>query len=240
MFESKSILTNRLTREGRWEEASLYKDGLITKLRSEGKPRKEAQSMAWEQIETKYPPLAATSQTEEDEGPPDAWADHWDSANGDYIRDVQWVYGRIACSQVQPADAPSSGAWAMLRWARRNEDRFFETTLPKITAKSPKPISTMSDELSEEYKMDMTEIRAMLFDHHLDQERKAVADTAKAVKEKVASNVSDWQRQYSLDLPSDACESWALQMTSLADDLIRAALKHPEEYRTCRKEKHCE
>jgi len=50
----------------------------------------------------------------------------------------------------------------MLRWAKRNEDRFFEQIMPKLVAKSSKTASHLEGELPEEYKQDPTEIQEML------------------------------------------------------------------------------
>jgi hypothetical protein len=127
----------------------------------------------------------------------------------------------------------------MLRWARGNEDRFFEQIMPKVMAKSSKTLSNSEGELPDEYKQDPTEIRRMLADHHLQWEQEAVADTAQAVKAKVAAEFSGWQRRFGLEIPSEATESWGLQMIALADDLIHAALKYPKAYRTRHHDKHC-
>jgi len=231
MEESKIELTHRLEREDRWAEASLFKDNHIAQLRAEGKTRKEAQQAAWEEMERRFPPLEVSPQSNGVEDTPTAWAEHWDTASDDYVRDAQWVYGKIGSPNVQPEDAPSPGAWSMLRWARGNEDRFFEQIMPKVMAKSSKTLSNSEGELPDEYKQDPTEIRRMLAEHHLHCEREAVSDTAKAVKDKVAAKFSGWQRRFDLEIPGEASESWTLQMIELADDLMHAALKYPEQYR---------
>jgi hypothetical protein len=110
MTESKIELTHRLQREDRWAVASRFKDDHITKLRAEGKPRKDAQQAAWEEMETQFPPLEVTPQFESGEDTPTAWAEHWDDASDDFIGDAQWVYGRLGMPDVQPEDAPSAGA----------------------------------------------------------------------------------------------------------------------------------
>jgi len=58
MEESKIVTTERLRREGRWEEASAYRDQVRKELRSQGKPRKEAAERAWDTMMAKFPPLA--------------------------------------------------------------------------------------------------------------------------------------------------------------------------------------
>jgi hypothetical protein len=57
MTESKIALTERLRREGRWPEASKFKDEVKTKLRAEGMKRAEAGEQAWQEMAEKFPPL---------------------------------------------------------------------------------------------------------------------------------------------------------------------------------------
>jgi hypothetical protein len=47
------------------------------------------------------------------------------------IRDVFWYYDRLDDPGVQPADAPSLGAWHLLGWAREHRDRFYTSLLPR-------------------------------------------------------------------------------------------------------------
>jgi hypothetical protein len=55
--ESKIELTERLRREGRWEEALKFKDTALRDFRSKGMKRSEASDAAWEAMATAYPPL---------------------------------------------------------------------------------------------------------------------------------------------------------------------------------------
>jgi hypothetical protein len=52
-------LTERLRREGRWAEASKFKDETVKKLRKEGMRRAEAGEQAWLRMAEAYPPLPA-------------------------------------------------------------------------------------------------------------------------------------------------------------------------------------
>ena len=47
MPESKIVLTERLRREGRWDEASEFKDKSVAKFRADGLKRGEAAEAAW-------------------------------------------------------------------------------------------------------------------------------------------------------------------------------------------------
>jgi hypothetical protein len=53
------------------------------------------------------------------------------ASSADLARDVRWVYSCFERRNMQASDAPSSGAWAMLQWARSARNRFFEVVLPK-------------------------------------------------------------------------------------------------------------
>ena len=233
MTESKITLTHRLQREGRWEEASLFKDSHIAQLKAEGKPRKEAQQAAWEGMEKRFPPQTIETEPEALATLPSDLAHRLNSSSDDFVRDALWVYDRLGLAGVTLKDAPSLGAWSLLRWARRNEDRFFEQILPKVMAKSPKTLSSgpEAEPVSNERKQIMT-LKKMLSGSYLKWEQEAVADTAQAVKDKVTDQFSDWQKKYSLELPQYARESWRLRMIRLSDDLIHAALKYPDQYQT--------
>jgi hypothetical protein len=55
MKESKIDLTERLRREGRWAEASKYKDETVKKLRAKGMKRAEAGEQAWQRMADAFP-----------------------------------------------------------------------------------------------------------------------------------------------------------------------------------------
>jgi hypothetical protein len=137
MNQSKIDLTHRLQREGRWEEASQFKDGEIARLKTEGLKRAEAGQAAWEAMEEKYPPLPAEAASEP---PGELLIDDIERTPGNYHLDAQWVYEVLGVRSITAADSPSSGAWALLNWARQNPQRFFEYVLPKALSSAP-PVS---------------------------------------------------------------------------------------------------
>jgi len=61
--ESKIAMTERLRREGRWDEATIFKDDALRDFRSKGMRRDEASEAAWEAMEQAYPPIAAVAET---------------------------------------------------------------------------------------------------------------------------------------------------------------------------------
>ena len=58
MTESRSVATDRLRCEGRWEEASLYRDEMRRKFKAEGLKCAEANEASWDAMLAKYPPQA--------------------------------------------------------------------------------------------------------------------------------------------------------------------------------------
>ena len=59
MLESKCIATDRLRREGRWEEASLWRDQKRGQLRAEGQTRTEANEASLAGNDRPIPAFAA-------------------------------------------------------------------------------------------------------------------------------------------------------------------------------------
>ena len=106
-MESKIELTERLRREGRWEEASKRKDEMVKLLRAEGMKRTEAVEEAWRRLAVEYPPLPHTAEPEPEHGDdeaeekaagrvvgpttlPAAWGDLPESAP--FEVEVEWVH----------------------------------------------------------------------------------------------------------------------------------------------------
>ena len=58
MLESKIAATQRLRREGRWEDACLWRDQARQRLRSEGKTRREASEESWTLMTQRFDPLS--------------------------------------------------------------------------------------------------------------------------------------------------------------------------------------
>ena len=140
MTESRIAVTDRLRQEGRWEEACLYRDNIRKQLRADGMARADANDRAWEAMVEKFPPLPPVERKDD---PDDWWPEDTVTRNGinrpNLVRDTLWVYEHLAQRNVQPQDAPSAGAWALLRWAREYRNRFFEQLLPKAMSANVQP-----------------------------------------------------------------------------------------------------
>ncbi len=230
MTESKINLTHRLEREGRWDEASRFKDEHIAKLRAEGKNRKEAQQAAWEALEQQFPPLEAEPAGSEEGAYPADLIETGALASNDFHDDARWVYHNIAVADVKPEDAPTPGAWALLKWAKRNEDRFFEQVMPKANA-AKQSHDPFYDELDyPDHSLELA--RKTLDEFHNSWEEHAVENVAQVVKDEVSRKITEWQSRFKLIQPKEALDSLTWQMVTLADDFIHAALNNPDAFRT--------
>ncbi len=132
MTESKIDLTDRLKREGRWEEASLFKDEKIKELRTTGLKRPEAQDKAWEAMEMQFPPIEIPQEDELDwEFTPEEIAHLSPGSLENFPEDVSWVYSHLELRDADIGSAPSAGAVGLLGWARANRADFFSKILPR-------------------------------------------------------------------------------------------------------------
>jgi hypothetical protein len=57
-----------------------------------------------------------------------------DQTATDLVEDILWTYRNLMNRKARPEDSPGPGAWALLKWARRAQNRFFEQLLPKALA----------------------------------------------------------------------------------------------------------
>lgn len=167
MRESKIHATERLRREGRWDEASAFRDEARSRLRTEGKPKAEANEAAWEAMIEHFPPLpppetTAVETDELDEAELDALSAQFDGKPADFARDAQWTYENLDNKRATPATAPCLGAWSMLKWARESPSRFFEHLLPKAIAAQQKQLAV--DDWHAEEELNIAELERMLAD----------------------------------------------------------------------------
>jgi hypothetical protein len=57
MAESKIVATDRLRKEGRWEEASVWRDEKSKQLRTDGQARAESNESSWDAMLKQFTPL---------------------------------------------------------------------------------------------------------------------------------------------------------------------------------------
>jgi len=226
MTESKIGITHRLQHDGRWAEASRFKDKHIAKLRSEGTTRREAQQSAWKAMEKRFPPLSVESIPEELEAFPAELATQSSNSPDEFADDTLWVYRSLGLAEVKPKDAPSPGAWSLLRWAKRNEDRFFEHTMPKVMTHKKK--MKVTEDL---YEDDLSELDKMIHDFVRQGEEAAIANTPDWVRQEVRSKMVDWKRRCDVSLGREAEDRLAQMLTEVVDFIIKLALEKPEALR---------
>ena len=140
MDESKIGITERLRAAGRWDEASKFKDEVVKRLRSEGKPAREARERAWVEMAKAYPPVESPegSATSDFEDVASEQIAALANAPIDHNENVMWTYRHLANPLITPAAAPNLAAWALLRFARADQRLFFNTMLPAAIAKQTK------------------------------------------------------------------------------------------------------
>jgi len=229
MNESKIELTERLRREGRWEEATRFKDEVLRKLRSDGMTKADAAEEAWRRMAAQYPPLANIGESVPEA--PDATAgEPWptqrprgtehdtehdididalldrigDGRPSDLVQDTLWVYENLANRRIKASDAPSCGAWALLEWARQYRNRFFEQVLPKAMLSKPP-----EDEKNErEEKKSIAELQKMLEKVLRETEEEMIRDlqenTSLTIRAKVHEIVKEWEDRCKVPLADDA------------------------------------
>jgi hypothetical protein len=156
MTESKIELTERLRREGRWAEASRFKDVALKDFRDKGMKRDEAANAAWAAMAEAYPPLpvaegpadpaAGTPAAMTTDAPPIHWSDL--PTEGDFDEEVRWVHqqyiliieetprGRVIHWERATKKPPSTGACSLARWAADNRTAFYKDLLPRTMAKA--------------------------------------------------------------------------------------------------------
>ncbi|MCK9570881.1 hypothetical protein M0R72_18165 [Candidatus Pacearchaeota archaeon] len=174
MQVSKLALTNRLQREGRWEEASKRKDDLIREFRKSGLTGLEAKDNAWDQLEEEYPPAPELEVSKKDvvivNGPSDLWPDLPD--NADWRDEIIWVHnqyiniveetsrGTVVHEDRATQKPPSNGARSLARFAANNRAAFYKDLWPKASIAGSN--SGDDDELVREEKRSMAEVTKIL------------------------------------------------------------------------------
>jgi len=144
MRETKLDITNRLRKENRDGEAGDFRRRRIKELRAAGKRKVEAGEIAWQEMEDAYPPLPPTEEPEEDEleTSPEFTAEQIaqlpPGSLDEFMSDADWVYSNLTQKEVDLEKAPSTGAVALLEWARENKNDFFSKVVPRVIAQLEK------------------------------------------------------------------------------------------------------
>jgi hypothetical protein len=111
----------------------------------------------------------------------DAWGVISDPA--EFVRDVLWTYPNIQ-RRVREKDAPSSGAWTLLHYARENKEKFFAQIWPKALEYQARITNA---KLQHERELKKIEVEAEVQRHRAnemsDAEAKELAATLDLMKE---------------------------------------------------------
>jgi hypothetical protein len=165
----------QLRLQGKWDEASAYRNEVRMRLRTEGMSRAEAKEAAWVAMVDRYPPRStgepAVGMTDEREqildvvteplpAIDDEVLDKLARSTPNLVEDILWVYYHLEDKGVQPKDAPGLGAWSLLLWARDYPNRFFEQLLPK--AIEARNAETGASEDIHDFDPGIAEIKRML------------------------------------------------------------------------------
>ncbi len=202
---------------------------MIKRFRSVGKTGSEAQEAAWEAMETQFAPLATNEEPEPELTFSEQFDDLPASTPGAYFRDATWVYERLAVSGMQPGDAPSPGAWSLLQWAKRNQDRFFEQIMPKVsTAKQKATESPVSNEW--DGCDDLSELEAMVAEVRKNVDEQIRGNIPDFVAKKVHEVVADIHKRIDPSFSAEGIQSLTARMISIVDEVVQAAISDPAHF----------
>ncbi|NLF73890.1 MAG: hypothetical protein GX575_33190 [Candidatus Anammoximicrobium sp.] len=173
MNESKIELTERLRAEGRWAEASKYKDAALGDSRAKGMKRDEASEAAWDAMEKAYPPLAgaeaaAVNVRVQGLGDiPASWPELADNAS--LQAELAWVQSnRLRVVEEKPSGATRvhldrarspAPSWAALGWLEtsiRSYAKYIDVVAKNLAVQQDE------QELVRREKMAIEEIRGLL------------------------------------------------------------------------------
>jgi hypothetical protein len=176
--ETKAEAMHRLQREGRWEQASAYRQEVRQQQRAQGHTKAEARDAAWAAMLKEFPPLEADGEASkhvEPSGPMELVesvglsAEELDQLRGrtrgrevDWVRSVVWAFEALGQETVLPSDAPTPGTWALYGWAKQSANKFYETVLPRALAAQEKRRQTTDDEFVQTELLPLEELAATL------------------------------------------------------------------------------
>jgi hypothetical protein len=127
MSESKITLTDRLRREGRWEEASLFRDQKRREFRSTGMSKAEAREAAWEALAEAFPPLSLPAAPTSTAEPQLLSAERLTELyRRKPNRVLEWLKDDVTTVGDSVSKPPehfhSMGMYGLWRWAHANRD----------------------------------------------------------------------------------------------------------------------
>lgn len=243
MNESKIVVTERLRREGRWAEASKFKDAAAADFRASGMTRTEANEAAWNATAEKFPP-SSPERAERGSGPQDdasavsppiPWGDLPTEAHFD--DEVRWVHqqyilivedspsGRIIHWDRATTEPPSTGACSLALWAADNRTAFYKDLLPKTIAKAGGGSRELEDQITEHDEQLIADINALLKHFQDTMDAGLRADLPTALQQHVREMLDDWARMHTVSLECEARARLDSGICRLVKDTLRAFRK---------------
>jgi hypothetical protein len=227
VMENRLQATERLRREGRWEEASAFKEVQRQALRAQGTPRSKANDQAWVNTIEKFSPspLAEGSLDSADpQGFDEAEIERLmlraDGAATDLTRDVEWAYANAENKAVRPGDAPSPGAWSMLQFAKRDPGKFYSQLLPKVATPNKRADDKQVDPA-------LTMVRGLIDDFIDGLRQDLLDDTPAAVQREARHLVKGWKELHGAGVSSEAAEQLEESIMELVNRCVRAVSEIP-------------
>ena len=237
MDESQIVATDRLRREGRWEEASLFRDESRKQLRAEGKSKAEAREASWTAMLAKYPPLPAEA-CGEDESKTEATqvelaelVARTEGQEAFLVDDLQWAYENHLNNSITPQDAPSRGAWMTMKFARSSPNKFMELVfgklLPRQEEREQKQRAQKDAGIDEITRM----IEELNAEEAADWKRDLLEDTSATVVDAAQKVLTRWKQRPDVEVGLEASEKLELLVIELVNKTIAVAVEEPEVFR---------
>lgn len=151
MPETQDQFRERVKVEGRWPEFVAYRSSLEQHGREKRDAWIEAAKAfgfdgAYYQDERKAAKARGNPVTLVASAPADVFAGKDGSVRGDF----GWVYDNLGVADISPEEAPSSGAWGLLEYARSEPREFYKSWMAMVSRQAD------TDERLESFKEDAT------------------------------------------------------------------------------------
>jgi len=120
-------IAERLKAEGRFDDFKQRREELVAEGLAKGAAYAKAASEfgAPEAPGMSAPPARETRRVVLPSPKTEPLSDVFEGKKSTLRDDYQWVYEKIAVSNVEPAEAPSSGAWGLLQFAQNDPKSFY-------------------------------------------------------------------------------------------------------------------
>jgi hypothetical protein len=141
MEESRIEITDRLRREGRWAEASKFKQAKFNQLKAEGIRGEERKDQAWDALELAFPPLPEPEPEEPKEL--EDFVGDFDLGAADLPLEMEWVANHPKLIDDTKAakdypEPPNAKALNMFHWAQGAKTKFFDKVMALMAEKHKK------------------------------------------------------------------------------------------------------